>query len=71
MAAAAEHREEAVLVHQAVVAEVDVIAVLHDRGGERAEEEEDEAEEREDLHLVPAGSEVVEDQGRGAEHRRA
>src|SRR5258708_38867507 len=48
-----EPRENAVLVHDADLAEKDVIAVLHDRGDERAEEQQDERRERQELHLLP------------------
>src|ERR1044071_1427320 len=66
-----EPRQHAVLVHHAVVAEIDVVAVLHRRRGERAEEKQHQHRERERLDLLRAVREVVEHQRRRGERRRA
>src|SRR5947207_11707393 len=70
-ASSAEERQKLVLIEHAVVADVNMVAVLHRRRGQGAEEEENEAGEREEVDFAPSLREILEQQRRRSERRRA
>src|SRR5258706_1725784 len=67
----AEPPQHAVLVHHSDLTEKDVVAVLHDGGRERQEEEQNERGKRQNLELARPFGKVVEHQGRRRERRTA